>query len=141
MKLRWMLRAGACAVMAVAAAGCGNARYIHKDAGGGVIALPSDNRWNREKAEKLMKEHVGPGYQVVEEKEVVTGQVTTNHSDTQNELGVHSAIPILPANKQITTTTTSTQDVTEWHIVYRRGGLPSAPTEPLQQTGAKVPAQ
>ncbi len=137
MKLWGILCAGACAL----AIGCGTARYIHKDANGGVIALPSDNRWNREKAEKLMKEHVGTGYQVVEEKEVVTGQVTTNHSDTQNELGVHSAIPILPTNKQITTTTTSTRDETEWHIMYRRGGLPSVTDEPVQQTGAKVPVK
>lgn len=141
MKLRGILCGGVCALAAVGSAGCGTARHIQKDANGGVIALPSDNRWNREKAEKLMKEHVGAGYQVVEEKEVVTGQVTTNHSDTQSELGVHSAIPILPANKQITTTTTSTRDETEWHIVYRRGGLPPASTDSLQQTGAKVPAK
>lgn len=133
MKLQGMLCAGLCGLAAV---GCGTARYIQKDANGGVIALPSDNRWNREKAEKLMREHVGAGYQILEEKEVVTGQVTTNHSDTQNELGVHSAIPILPVNKQITTTTTSTHDETEWHIVYRRGGLPAA-GEPVQQTGGK----
>jgi hypothetical protein len=141
MKLRGILCGGACALAAISTVGCGTARYIQKDVNGGVIALPSDNRWNREKAEKLMKEHVGTGYQVVEEKEVVTGQVTTNHSDTQNELGVHSAIPILPANKQVTTTTTSTRDETEWHITYRRGGTLSGPTEPIQQTGAKVPAK
>ncbi|MCU0706466.1 MAG: hypothetical protein MUF18_21125 [Fimbriiglobus sp.] len=138
MKLRGMLFAA----LVAAVVGCANARHIHKDANGGVIAMPADTAANRKKAEKLMLEHVGPGYQVVEEKEVVTGQVTTNHSDTQNELGVHSAIPILPANKQITTTTTSTKDVTEWHIIYRRGGTPSQataplPSEPIRQTGGK----
>ena len=133
MKLRGILCAGLCGL----AVGCGTARYVHKDAGGGEIAMPSDNSWNRKKAEELMKEHVGPGYQIVEEREVVTGQVTTNHSDTQNELGVHSAIPILPANKQITTTTTTTRDEREWRIVYRRGGLPPATAEPVQQTGGK----
>lgn len=138
MKLRGILCAGLAAVGMAGTVGCGNARYIHKDANGGVIAMSADNSWNRKKAEELMKEHVGPGYQIVEEKEVVTGQVTTNHSDTQNELGVHSAIPILPANKQITTTTTSTKDVTEWQITYRRGGLPPAVVEqPVQQTGGK----
>lgn len=138
---RGILCAAACAVGAVGTVGCGNARYIQKDVNGGVIAMSADNRWNREKAEKLMAAHVGAGYQVVEEKEVVTGQVTTNHSDTQTELGEHSVIPFLPANKQITTTTTSTRDETEWHITYRRGGLPTTPVEPVQQTGAKVPAK
>lgn len=137
MKLRGILCAGLVALGAIGTVGCGNARYIQKDVNGGVIAMSADNRWNREKAEKLMKEHVGAGYQVVEEKEVITGQVTTNHSDTQNELGVHSAIPILPASKQITTTTTSSRDVTEWQITYRRGGLPSAVEQPIQQTGGR----
>ena len=134
MKLRGILCAG---LVAVGAVGCSNARYIQKDANGGVIAMSADNSWNRKKAEELMKEHVGAGYQIVEEKEVITGQVTTNHSDTQHELGVNSAIPILPANKQVTTTTTSTKDVTEWQITYRRGGLPSAVEQPIQQTGGR----
>ena len=144
MKRQKILCAGACALVAVAAVGCGNARYIQKDANGGVVAMSSDNRWNREKAEKLMAAHVGAGYQIVEEKEVVTGQVTTNHSDTQNELGVHSAIPILPTNKQVTTTTTSTRDETGWQITYRRGGSPPQlpwTADPVQQTGAKGPAK
>jgi flagellar biosynthesis GTPase FlhF len=95
--------------------------------------------WNRKKAVELMREHVGPGYVVLEEKEVVTGQETTNHSDTQNELGVHSTVPVLPANKQITTTTTTTRDLTEWHIVYRRGGTPppAVADSPARQNGGR----
>lgn len=136
MRVRGVLSAG---LLGLAAVGCANARYIQKDADGGVIAMPADNHWNRKKAVELMREHVGPGYLVVEEKEVVTGRQTTNHSDTQNELGVHSTVPVLPANKQITTTTT-TRDLTEWHIVYRRGGTPSLPApveSPVQPTGGR----
>ncbi len=135
MRMRGVLSAG---LLGLAAVGCANARYIQKDVNGGVIAMPADSRSNRKKADELMREHVGPGYVVVEEKEVVTGQETTNHSDTQNELGLHSTVPVLPANKQITTTTTTTRDLTEWHIVYRRGGLPPAVADsPVQQTGGR----
>jgi hypothetical protein len=127
-----------CAVLALATAGCGTARYIHKDSDGGVIAMPADNRWNREKAVELIKAHVGPGYRVVEEKEVVTGQETTNLTNTQTEPTVHSQIPFLPAQKQTSTLTTTSRDLTEWHIVYQRGNAPPAGS-PVQQSGGPLP--
>ncbi|MEO2089528.1 MAG: hypothetical protein ABGY75_08535 [Gemmataceae bacterium] len=128
------------AVLALTTAGCGTARYIQKGSDGGVIAMPADNRWNREKAVELIKAHVGPGYRVVEEKEVVTGQETTNLTNTQTEPTVHSQIPFLPAQKQTSTLTTTSRDLTEWHIVYQRGNAPPAATQPVQQTGGQHPA-
>jgi hypothetical protein len=132
--------------VALAGVGCASARYVHQDANGGVVAMSSNSSGNREKAMKLIQDHVGPGYQIVEEREVVTGQSTTNHANTQKELTAHSELPFLPAEKQTTVTTTTTRDVTEWQIVYRRSGV-SMPTPPLvngvpvvQQTGAQGPA-
>jgi hypothetical protein len=133
-----------CAVLplvALAAVGCGDARYVHKDANGGVVAMRGDTSANRKKAEELITAHVGAGYQIVEEKEVITGQETTDHVNTQTEPTVHSKIPILPAQKQTTTTTTTTRDVTEWQITYRRGNNPPAATQPVQQTGGQLPAK
>lgn len=149
--MRGVLLGGAVALALAGAGGCGHARIVHRDANGGVVGMHGNSEANRKKALKLIEEHVGPGYQIVEEKEVVTGQTTTNHADTQRELTSHSLIPILPAEKQTTVTTTTTRDVTEYHIVYRRGGAPppSAPlvngvpvtTNPVQPAGAQVPAQ
>lgn len=139
-----MTRGMLCAVLpmlALAAVGCGNARYIQKDADGGVIAMRADTSANRKKAEELMTAHVGPGYRVVEEKEVITGQETTDHVNTQTEPTVHSRIPFLPAQKQTTTTTSTTRDVTEWHITYRRGNALPVGTQPVQQTGGREPAK
>lgn len=139
-----MTRGMLCAVLplaALAAVGCGNARYIQKDPDGGVIAMRSDTSANRKKAEEMMLAHVGAGYRIVEEKEVITGQETTDHVNTQTEPTVHSKIPILPAQKQTTTTTTTTRDLTEWHITYRRGNTLPAATQPVQQTGGRLPAK
>ena len=135
-----MKRGMLCAVLplvALAAVGCGNARFVHKDADGGVIAAGSNSHWDHRRAEEMIREHVGPHYQIVDEKEVVTGQETTNLANTQTEPTVHSKLPFLPAQKQTTTTTTTTRDLTEWHNTYRRAnGLPAA-TQPLQQAGGQ----
>jgi hypothetical protein len=132
--MRGMLFLG---LLPLAAVGCGTARYVQKDAGGGVIAMPSGASWHRKKADELMLAHVGPGYQVVEEREVVTGQATTNTADTQKEPTMHSQIPFLPAERQTTTTTTTTQDVTEWQITYRRGGPPKSDPQFQQTAGTR----
>ena len=134
-------------VVALAGAGCASARYVHQDPNGGVVAMSRNSSGNREKALKLIQDHVGPGYQIVEEREVVTGQSTTNQADTQKELTAHSELPFLPAEKQTTVTTTTTRDLTEYHITYRRrgaaipvvNGVPQPPA--VQQTGAQVPAK
>ena len=128
-------------VVALAGAGCATARHVQQDRDGGVIAMSSNSSGHREKAMKLIADHVGPDYQIVDEREVVTGQSTRNHADTQKELTTHSEIPFLPAQRQTTVTTTTTSDVTEWHITYRRRGAPVPAAPPVvQPAGAQVPA-
>src|SRR5437879_2196534 len=67
-------------LLAAAAAGCAGARLIQGTPEGGVVAIPSNsNSWPhryRESAEKLMADRCPNGYDVVEEKEVVVGQMT-----------------------------------------------------------------
>lgn len=148
----------AAAVAAATACGCANARYVQKAGDEGVIAIRSNtDTWpdyNRSNAMKMIESHVGPGFEIVEEKEVVTGSVTNNTQQTKEEATFNSEIPILPASKQTTTTMTTSTPVTEYQIHYRRsaggltrfpgGGLPAAyPTPPaseIVQTSHTAPA-
>ena len=49
-------------VVALAGAGCATARHVQQDRDGGVIAMSSNSSGHREKAMKLIADHVGtPG--------------------------------------------------------------------------------
>jgi hypothetical protein len=62
-----------CLVLAavVAATGCSSARYVQRGVDEGIVAVPDrSNTWptyNNDKALTLIKEHVGPDYEIVEE--------------------------------------------------------------------------
>jgi len=136
----------AAAVVAAAGAGCTNARYVQKTSDEGVIAVsdrtdafPSYNYTN---ARKLIAEHVGTDYEIVEEREVSAGTATTTAQNTTNEATFNSQVPFLPADKQTTTTTTTAKNLTELHIRYRKRmpGTSVSPPVQIQQTGGKVPA-
>src|SRR6266496_1292246 len=71
-------------------------------------------------AMKLIEQHVGPSFDILEEKEVATGQTTTNNQNTNKEATFNTSVPFLPAEKQTTTTTTTTHDLTEYRIHYRK---------------------
>jgi hypothetical protein len=135
----------AAAVAAASGVGCANARYVQKIADEGVVAIPvNSDTWpsyNRSGALKLIEQHVGPDYEIVEEREVKTGTATTNVQNTKNEQTFNSEVPFLPAARQTTTATTTAADITEYHIHYRRlaGGLTGFPgTAP--PANAVVPA-
>ena len=147
----------AAAVVAAASTGCGGARYVHRSGDEGIVAIPANtDAWpsnHRSGAMKLIEQHVGPSYDILEEKEVATGQTTTNNQNTNKEATFNTSIPFLPAEKQTTTTTTTTRDVTEYRIHYRKrtgvavgapGGGPGPvgglPIGGVVQTGAQVPA-
>ena len=115
-----LLVAGAC----LGATGCGGARYIVKEANGGIVAIPyNGNSWPgyyRDKADKLMADHFPEGYVIEREEEAVIGQ-HTNYS--QNNNGV-----ILPVGKKPTiglavggtSGTATTTNQTEYRLFYRR---------------------
>lgn len=86
--------------------GCQTARYVHRTATEGVVAIPSNQGWpnHREKAEKLMASHFPEGYVIDSEQECVVGIET-------NQVG-HSG-------NSSWSTGTVTQDKTEWRINYR----------------------
>jgi hypothetical protein len=107
------------------AGGCASpARYIEKKGDEGVVAIPANtDTWpshNRRAAIELIQKHVGVNYEILDEREVVTGQSTHNNQQVNTEQTVNRTIPFLPAEKQTITNTTTQHDLTEWRITYRR---------------------
>jgi len=135
----------AAAVVAAAGMGCTNARYVQKTSDEGVVAVSDHSdvwpTYNKTNANKLIAEHVGSDYEIIEEREVSTGTATTNVQDTKREATVNSQIPFLPAERETTTKTTTAKNLTEIHIHYRKR-MPGTPVSPstLMQTGGATPA-
>jgi uncharacterized protein YgiM (DUF1202 family) len=118
----------AVAALACGLSGCASARQIEKTADGGIVAIPSNaDFWPmnyRAEAMALIEKHVGPNYEIVEEKEVVVG-VTTNHNQqVKREPTYNSEVPFFEAEKQTVTNTTTSTDRTEYRIAYRRRAAP-----------------
>ncbi|MBX9582652.1 MAG: hypothetical protein K2X87_20280 [Gemmataceae bacterium] len=128
-------------------AGCagGGARYVSKQGDGGVVAIPADtDAWPthyRKKAEELIVRHVGPDFEVVGEGEVVTGQSTNHDQKVQRDKTFNTTNPFLPAEKDTINTTTTTRDITEYHITYRRRGSAGVPAAgPVTPAGGSIPS-
>lgn len=99
--------------------GCATARYVERHADGGVVAIPENsNHWPtyyRQAALDLITQHVGPHYEILEEREVVVGQQTNNNQ----QVGPDFLAGI-----------TTTRELTEWRIAYRRAASPHYPPAP-----------
>src|SRR5436305_13628873 len=91
----------AAAVVAAASTGCGGARYVQRSGDEGIVAIPANtDTWptnNRSAAMKLIEQHVGPSFDIVDEREVKTGQTTVNNQNTEREQTFNSSVPFLPA--------------------------------------------
>jgi hypothetical protein len=144
-----MKRVGAW-VLLVAVAGAGGcaspAKYVEKQGDAGVVAIPNNTdswpSYHRRAALDLIRKHVGPQFEIVEEREVVVGQTTHNNQQVNTEQTVNSRIPFLPAERQTITNTTTQHDITEWRIVYRRKQSPVAgPMTPGAPGGQVVQTQ
>ena len=137
-----MNRVGVCALLLglTVAGGCASpARYIEKTGDAGVVAIPANtNAWpsyNRREAIGLIQKHVGVHYEIVDEREVVTGQTTTNNQQVNTEQTVNRSLPFLPAEKQTITNTTTSHDIKEWRIWYRRVAGPEPFIGDINTTG------
>lgn len=123
------------------ASGCASARYVEKNADGGIVAIPSNaDFWpikHRTAAMELIEKHVGPGYELGEEKEVVTGVTTHHNQEVKREPTFNSEVPFLDAEKQTITNSTTSTDRTEYRIAYRRRAAPPLGLTPI---GAIQPA-
>ncbi len=104
--------------------GCQSARYVSRQSDSGVIAIPSNsNSWPfhyRQEAETLIRQHVGPDYEIVDEREVVTGTRVTNDEHTQRDLTPNKKQPNMPGERIATTGTATSSNVSEWQITYKK---------------------
>jgi hypothetical protein len=87
--------------------------------GTGVVAIPANTdvwpTYNRRQAFAAIQHRVGPDFEIIKEDRVVTGQQTHNNQQVNAD----------PAfNRQTVQNTTTTNDVTEWWITYRRKAAP-----------------
>jgi hypothetical protein len=121
-------------LVAALAAGCASsARYVDKTPAGGVVAVP-DAR-HRDDALALIKQHVGPGYVIVEEKEVPTGQVVTTTTDQKKDgSAAFKFLGRFSLGRETDKSTTTTGPVTELRIWYTKGGAapPAVPDTVIQ---------
>src|SRR5690606_31215537 len=118
------------------------ARYVEKQGDAGVIAIPNNtDHWpshHRREAIALIQKHVGPDYEILEEREVVTGQATQNNQQVNTEQTANRRNPNLPGEKQTVTGTVTQSDITEWRIAYRRKARPEPFISDINFQGATI---
>lgn len=144
---------GALVVCLAAAGGCASpAKYVEKKGDTGIVSIPNNTdswpSYNKRAAHELIQKHVGTHYEILEERDVVVGQSTTNNQQVNTEQTVNRSIPFLPAEKQTITNNTTSRDITEWRIWYRRidpprpgiNGGPVPGRDDLAPAGARQPA-
>ncbi len=129
-----MQRFGAFALVAAmtAAGGCASsARYIEKKDDSGIVAVRdnSGDSWsNRRAAIELIEKHVGPGYEILDERTVAIGRTARNSLPETNEtLNPRNAAS--PAKRPIGPAATVQHDATEYRITYRKNAAWPAPRE------------
>jgi hypothetical protein len=140
MSSRWVAVAALCAGLTAGLCGCNSARLVRWDGGTGVVAIPrNDNSWpehNREHAEAVMKEKCPHGYTVVDEQEVVTGQVQHTQVNSNQSGNPTLAALHLDTVKTHTNETTTVEDRKEWRITFRSADAPPS----VIPTSAALPA-
>ena len=96
------------------------AHFVEKTGDSGVVAIPANtNVWPtyyQTEAMAKIREHVGPNFEIVHEGLVQTGKTTVNNEHLNNDRML---------NNQTINTTTTTQDMTEWRITYRKKAGPA----------------
>ena len=124
----------------VAAGGCGSpAQFVEKRGDSGTVSI-SDNtnywpNYNRREALALIQQHVGPNYEIIDERKVVTGQSTRNEQQTNTEMTQNRRNPNLPGERQTTTGSVTTQDITQWQITYQRKFVPNPTVGDISNRG------
>ena len=120
-----------------ASLGCANARSISRTADEGIVALADNSdswpSYYRTKGRKMIVDHVGSDYEIVEEKEVTVGYTTIQNQQVTSE-PTFGTIPFLPAERQTTITNSTQTPQKEWQIHYRRRTAPAAAGTGIPET-------
>jgi len=111
------MRNTAVIVMWALIAACGSARVVHRTQYGGIIALQGDRGKAMEEARRIMWEHCGGQYTIVEEGEHVVGTETRGGSETY----------VTEDGTEVTEGGESTHESTEWRVKYQCGQAPPPP--------------
>jgi hypothetical protein len=113
----------AAAVVVAGLSGCATPAHdvsFDPQSGTGVVAIPANSdmfpTYYRSAALDLIKQHVGPNYEILNEQQVKTGQTTVNNQQIGSD--------------RISGVAT-TQDVLEYHLTYRKQMLPTTVTPGL----------
>ncbi len=107
-------------VAATAAGGCASpARYVERKADSGIVAVLAHSD-DRGEALKLIEKHVGPNYEIIDERTVPTGRTarTNPRMDTDHTLNARN--PAYPAKRPTTPDATAREDVAVLQITYRK---------------------
>ncbi len=118
--------------------GCSGIRVVRESKTGGEIALLGGREGAMEKANaEMARKCGGPGtYEIVEQGEVVVGETSsTNTNSTTSEGKTWSG---KPATKTKTTSTTDTNQKTEWRVIYECRGPGAAPIATAPPAGGDV---
>jgi hypothetical protein len=131
--------------MIALAGGCASpAHYVERKADSGVVAIPNNsNVWpfyHMRSAEDLIKQHVGPNFEIVEQYQFKTGQTTRNDQQTTIDQMQNKRHPNQVTERQNTTGIVTTQDTTEWRIVYQRRQAPGMYNQPAGGVAGVAPA-
>ncbi|MBP3956798.1 hypothetical protein J8F10_16110 [Gemmata sp. G18] len=133
------------ALLAVAAAtsGCAShAKFIEKKADSGIVAVPDEtDAWpnnNRRAALDLIQKHVGPNFEILDERTVSTGRTARNSLPDTNE-ALNPRNQAYPAKRPISATATQ-QEGTEYRITYRKLGSDPNPGAPGTTVQTQYPS-
>ena len=132
------------------AGGCASpAHYVEKKPDSGIVSIPANNGlfadYYRKEALDLIQKHVGPNYEIIEVRKVVTGQSTTNNQQVNTEAIPNKRNPNQPGERQTITNDTTQRDITEVYIWYRQKSVPLGSNQPygapggVMQTGGVRP--
>ncbi|MFO0664523.1 MAG: hypothetical protein U0174_11260 [Polyangiaceae bacterium] len=121
--------------------GCGFVREVRRTPTGGEVAIRGRTSGTEKEAADLMNARCGgAGYDVLEEGEVVVGQQTVTQSQGQGTVTQTRSGRITTVNTY-SQGTSSTQNTTEWRILYQcKGSAPTATPAPAQGPAGTPPA-
>lgn len=116
----------AAALLVAGLAGCSSsARFIERDATGGVVAVPDER--HQQDGEALIRKEVGRDFTVVEAHEVPTGATFTRSKQEQGTGSVFARMGAwFTGHRQTQTSETTTGGVTEWRMTYTLNKVPGA---------------
>ena len=119
---------------------CGFVREVRRSPSGGEIAIRGRTSGAEKEAADLMNARCATGYDIVDEGEVVVGQQTFHNAQGQGTVMQNRNGRVTQVNTYSQGTTT-TQNTTEWRIIYQCKSGAGTPPPPQPQAPGVAPAQ